>query len=180
MDGPSSRLVQWPVSRCRCKISKPTTENLEAETRAALRPPFQLLLKSGADPNVKDIRRQDTALHTALSAYQDEIAESITFSGGNKNSRNNRKIQIYYHTFDKTTGKPKEVCEPEIINPKPSTQNPQPQNQVSAEERGSSRAESRRGTCDSAIAWMITAFNSIRVASRVDWDNMWMAGAGYW
>ena len=66
------------------------------------------------------------------------------------------------------------------LNPKPSTQNPQPQNQVSAEERGSSRAESRRGTCDSAIAWMITAFNSIRVASRVDWDNMWMAGAGYW
>ena len=94
----------------------------------------RLLLLLNVDP--RDSRRGDTPLHVALVAQQEgeslwwcvgvggerggvwghrlqlssscsEIAGLLLSYGADVNARNKRRVNTFYHTFDKKTGKPK-------------------------------------------------------------------------
>jgi len=69
----------------------------------------KIILRSRPELDLRDNRRQDTALHIAMIAGDEEIVQELVDAGADVNQKNTRRVNVFYHTFHKYSGRPKEV-----------------------------------------------------------------------
>jgi len=67
------------------------------------------LLRAKADANTPDARRGDSPLHLAMVGGDEGMVAAMVRMGADVNARNKRKVNVFYHTFNKSTGRPLEV-----------------------------------------------------------------------
>jgi hypothetical protein len=69
----------------------------------------EALLRSRAALAVCDARRRDTALHLAMLGGHSAVAQRLADAGADLSGANERRAKVFYHTFDKDSGRPTEV-----------------------------------------------------------------------